>query len=477
MFKILFFLNNNTMKKLELYNQKRDFSKTKEPIGKKMPSSGKIRFCIQHHRARKDHFDFRLEVDGVLKSWAIPKGPSYDAHDKRLAVMVEDHPLSYRLFEGVIPKGAYGGGEVMLWDQGYWFPITDVTKGLKDGSLKFILFGKRLFGKWALFRIKEEQWILIKEKDEIIGFNNIDEYNLSIKTGRTMEEIKEEKNIVYKNVVESIRITHPDKLVFPKYKITKMDIVNYYERVASFMLPFLEKRIVSVKRCPKDFKDAFFMKHLESNHLGIGKVNVSNDKHKNQDYYYILDKAGLISEVQMNSYEFHIWGSNIVKKNHPDMMVFDLDPDEKMSIKKVREGVKDLKQVLDELGLISFLKTSGGKGYHVVVPFRSIKSWKVFTKIAKDIAKVLETKFPDKYVSNMRIKARKGKIFIDWMRNTKGATSVAPYSLRLKNKPRISMPISWDELDKIKPDEITIEEALKRIKKRNPWENFFSIFQ
>ena len=159
------------------------------------------------------------------------------------------------------------------------------------------------------------------------------------------------------------------------------------------------------------------------------------------------------------------------------MLVFDLDPDEKMNLKTVREGVKDLKSILDNLSLISFLKTSGGKGYHIVVPIHSIKKWKEFREFAQNIAKLMETKWPEKYVSNMRKEKRKNKIFIDWIRNTKGATSVAPYSLRIRKDATVSMPISWQELDKVKPDEITIQEAMKRLRRKDPWENFFQIEQ
>src|SRR5664280_2179143 len=117
--------------KLEKYNQKRDFKNTGEPVGKAEKPGKRLRFVIQHHLARRDHFDFRLERNGVLLSWAVPKGPSYDPHDKRLAVEVENHPLEYRNFEGTIAKGEYGGGTVMIWDEGYWQPMVDMDQGLK----------------------------------------------------------------------------------------------------------------------------------------------------------------------------------------------------------------------------------------------------------------------------------------------------------------------------------------------------------
>ena len=175
----------------------------------------------------------------------------------------------------------------------------------------------------------------------------------------------------------------------------------------------------------------------------------------------------------MNTIEFHVGGSKIDNLDNPDIMVFDLDPDESLDIKKVRTGVKDLKSILDDFNLKSYLKTSGGKGYHVLVHFKNRISWEEFTQIAQNIAKLMEARWPDRYTSNIRKEKRKNKIFIDWIRNTKGASSIAPYSLRAKDKPVVSMPIKWNELDKIEPNEIDLKNAIKRLKRKDPWEDFF----
>jgi len=187
--------------KLEEYNQKRNFEKTSEPEGEGATPEKGLRFVVQHHIASRDHYDFRLEWDGVLLSWAVPKGPSCDTRDKRLAVQVEEHPLEYRNFEGTIPKGEYGGGTVMLWDEGHWEPQADVAEGLSKGSLKFILRGRRLKGKWALVRMKAKagetkaNWLLLKERDEYAKTGEgISEFTTSIRTGRTMAEIEAGKN-------------------------------------------------------------------------------------------------------------------------------------------------------------------------------------------------------------------------------------------------------------------------------------------
>ena len=182
---------------LEKYNQKRNFERTLEPEGETAKAEERLRFVVQHHMARKDHYDFRLEWNGALLSWAVPKGPSCDILDKRLAIRVEDHPLEYRNFEGTIPRGEYGGGTVMLWDEGYWEPYADVDKGLLEGALKFALKGRRLKGKWALVRLKaktgetRDNWLLLKEKDEYAKTGDgISGFTKSIRTGRTMAEIE-----------------------------------------------------------------------------------------------------------------------------------------------------------------------------------------------------------------------------------------------------------------------------------------------
>ena len=187
------------MKKLQKYHQKRNFDKTDEPVGQKRTrKSGTPIFVVQHHIARKDHFDFRLEWKGALLSFAVPKGPSYNSKDKRLAVQVEDHPIDYADFEGTIPKGEYGGGTVMLWDEGNFSALNNFSKGLKKGVLKFELFGKRLRGKWTLVKMDDEHknWLLIKEVDEFAKDSpSIEQFVTSVKTGRTMEEISKDEKV------------------------------------------------------------------------------------------------------------------------------------------------------------------------------------------------------------------------------------------------------------------------------------------
>ena len=186
------------------YNRKRDFARTAEPKGEPRKSGKKLRYLIQKHDATRLHYDFRLEWDGKLMSWAVPKGPSENPNDKRLAVHVEDHPIDYGQFEGTIPKGEYGGGTVMIWDRGTWQPNQDVADGLKKGKLSFQLFGERLHGNWALVRLRarskndKDNWLLIKELDEFVrdkGPLAVDKDLTSVASGRKMDEIAKGKKI------------------------------------------------------------------------------------------------------------------------------------------------------------------------------------------------------------------------------------------------------------------------------------------
>jgi bifunctional non-homologous end joining protein LigD len=200
-----------TLAQLTAYRRKRDFTRTAEPQGGSTRSRHKPQFVIQKHAASHLHYDLRLEHDGVMRSWAVPKGPSLDPSVKRLAMQVEDHPIEYNQFEGTIPKGEYGGGTVMLWDRGtYSYGGTDpdpeegLRRGYQKGDFKFVLNGKRLKGSWALVRMRSDrpgkpQWLLIKHKDEYAepGSDVAAEHQTSVATGRTMEEIAEGKRRVW----------------------------------------------------------------------------------------------------------------------------------------------------------------------------------------------------------------------------------------------------------------------------------------
>lgn len=274
------------------------------------------------------------------------------------------------------------------------------------------------------------------------------------------------------NIVAEVEISNPDKIIFQKQNIKKIDIAKFYADVAERMLPYLENRLLSVIRCHQGTNEnCFFKKHPTTERSNIEIFNCDGE-----EYFYIKTKKQLVYQAQMGTIEFHPWGSCVPKIDKPNLMVFDLDPEENLPVETLRSGVKNLKQVLKQLNLTSFLKTSGGKGYHVVVPFSSCQNWEKFNNFAKQVALLLESQFPKLYTTNIRKCERKSKIFIDWLRNSKGATCVAPYSLRVRESATISFPISWKDIDKITPNEINILNYKKYLK-TDPWQDFFKVKQ
>lgn len=284
----------------------------------------------------------------------------------------------------------------------------------------------------------------------------------------------EEDNVLTKQK-ERLTLTSPDKEMFAG--VTKKEVAAYYEKMAKRMLPHLAKRLLSLVRCPDgEHKDCFFQRHLREQLPGMEPLQVKENDGDESEYFYLADKEGLHSAVQYGTLEFHTWGSKVDHLEKPDMLVFDLDPDEGMTLDLVRQAVLHLKSILDDLDLTSFLKTSGGKGYHVVVPLEPHASWQTVRTFAQNVAKAMEAKWPKLYTSNMRKEKRKGKVFIDWIRNGRSATSVAPYSLRARAGAPISCPIAWSELAEIGPADITLTTIAERSRKQ-PWRKFFSLSQ
>ena len=256
-------------RRLEEYRRKRNFSKTPEPRPAGMESTNAgLSYLIQKHDATRLHYDFRLEWNGALLSWAVTKGPSLNPADKRLAVRTEDHPLAYGTFEGTIPKGQYGGGTVMLWDKGTWEPAGDPDAALEKGHLSFTLQGQRLKGGWNLIRMrgdgKRKNWLLIKgddgeaNHDADAGF--LSDLNFSVESRRSMEQIAAGEAPARKRrpgqtetgglAVGEIAITHPDRVISETGSITKGDLAEYYAGVSSFLLPRIARRPLSLLRCP-----------------------------------------------------------------------------------------------------------------------------------------------------------------------------------------------------------------------------------
>lgn len=762
---------------LAKYNARRDFTKTTEPAGK-VAEGHTHRFMVQKHDATRLHWDFRLEMDGVLKSWAVTRGPSSDPGEKRLAVRTEDHPLSYATFEGTIPKGEYGGGTVMLWDEGEWAPIPGKSeKDLEKGHLHFTLNGARMKGEWLLVRLKprgrerSENWLLRKVDDAHAGATDalVENGLTSVQTGRTMQEIAEGKKapkrttkaggaiappkfrkpqlctlvdsvpagngwahemkydgyralvavgggkakvftrtgldwtpkfagvaaaaamlpgsalidgevVAFKNgkpdfstlqdalsagggdltflafdllevdgddltalplvqrkdrlralvtgaapaiqfsehvlgsgeklyaamceggyegvvskridapyrgtrtqawlkvkcthrqefvilgwsrsdaaskggrgfkslllglkdgktlryagkvgtgfdgdtiadlsarfekiavekpaaevprvaargahwvkptlVAEvafaeftaenvvrhasfiglredkkaadvrvekpvappaptsSVKISSPERVIFPGDGITKGELADYYAQVSGILLPWLANRPISLVRCPQGrAKQCFFQKH-DAGSFGdhVHHVDVKEKDGSVEPYLYVDDADGVLACVQMGTIEFHGWGSRATTLEKPDRMVFDLDPDEGLDFALVKKAAEDLKGHLAEIGLTSFAMLSGGKGVHVVVPLTPQAAWPAVRSFAERFSRALAETEPERFTANLKKASRKGRIFLDYLRNQRGSTAVLPYVVRARPGAHVAMPISWSEL-------------------------------
>jgi bifunctional non-homologous end joining protein LigD len=845
---------------LARYREMRDFSTTAEPRGAtkaKTPSDG-LPFVIQKHAATRLHYDFRLGWNGVLKSWAVAKGPSYVVADKRLAVQVEDHPMEYGGFEGTIPKGQYGGGTVMLWDTGTWEPVGDADEGFRTGRLKFILHGHKLKGHWTLIRMggkaaqeSKPNWLLIKEHDEyerpadapaivdeapnsVITHRDLDAIGsaadhvwdsrtglaaderaksaapkkkapkkptsitipkgakaeslpkfiapqlasaseqpptgkdwlhelkldgyrmqarleggkvqlltrsgldwthrmrslatsleqLSAKAAlldgevivldergissfaalqaafqegakhalhyyafdmlhldgysvrslplterktmladliegldddaiRISEHVRDEKAAIFDEVcrhgaegvvskradsvylsgrsaswvkvkcglrqefviggftlpskggkgigalllgyyqdgkliyagragtgftqksqaqirerLESIRsdtnpflsvntaerrgalwvkpqlvaevafstwtadnlirqasfkglredkpadevvrekpvgipnarsaraaakgrsdeapdakaypspalprLTHPDKVIDRESGLTKEQLVTYYAEAASHILPHIADRPLSIVRCPSGTAaKCFFQKHVKPGlPKGISSVEIVDRKSGKPEPYITLSDAAVIPELgQLNVLELHPWGAPASDFEHPDRIIFDLDPDASIEWKTLAATASEVRARLKKLGLESFLKSTGGKGLHIVAPIQSEHDWPTVKEFAHDFVLSMEAENPSLYITKMTKSARPGRIYLDYLRNERGATAVAPYSPRSRNGVPVSVPMAWSELKANAPPRCLVakfDEWRKRLA-HDPW--------
>jgi bifunctional non-homologous end joining protein LigD len=279
-----------------------------------------------------------------------------------------------------------------------------------------------------------------------------------------------------------LTITHASRVVYPDSRITKGDVANYYTAIAQWILPELIDRPLSMLRCPGGVgSECFFQKHHAATLGGSVKAIPLKEKDAGvDDYVYIRDLQGLLELVQMNTLEFHPWGARVDKPDAPDRIVFDLDPAEGVAWKSVVTAAREIRARLQEIGLESFVRTSGGKGLHVVVPFRRGPSWTTVKQFCESFADAMVALHPLQYIATASKAQRKDKIFIDWLRNARGATSVCSWSLRARNGAPVAMPLHWEELGRIKNGAaFDLKKALKRAKdlKADPWQGMAALAQ
>lgn len=293
--------------------------------------------------------------------------------------------------------------------------------------------------------------------------------------GSVYEGIRDDKSIKEMQMLEE-HISSPDKVIFKEEGITKEMIAHYYQEAGKEIIRLIKHRPLSVVRCPQGTSSkCFFQKHLDVK-LGEG-VNFFKVKDKEgiNEYFSLSSTKGLLELVQLNAYEFHAWNSLDSDVDHPNQIVFDLDPDEGMKWNNLVWASFELKKLLEDLELESFVKLTGGKGIHVHVPIKDSYTWEEIKSFSYTIGKELTERYPKKFTTNMSKKARKGKIFIDYLRNAHGATAVIPYSIRVKEKATVALPIEWDELEVLgRGDFFGIEGALQKMKtrSRDPWMNY-----
>jgi bifunctional non-homologous end joining protein LigD len=453
--------------KLAHYRAKRDFQKTPEPgpNAAAQPHRQPI-FVVQEHHATRLHYDFRLEAEGVLKSWAVPREPSMDPADKRLAVHVEDHPLSYASFAGTIPEGSYGAGEVSIWDRGTYEPDGGEDRfldGLRAGKVEFTLHGEKLNGRFALVRMagrgRKDNWLLIKMRDEhakTAMSRNQPTRSKSSPTPRTPEPAP-----------SRVEVTNADKVWFPEDGITKGAVFHYYAEIAERLLPFLRDRPLTLERLPDGIgpgKPHFWQKHTPPHYPPwVLRVNFPTERGRDVEYVVVNDKATLLYLVNRGTLTFHPWLSRIQDADRPDFVLFDLDPGEATFADTVRIA-KALHAVLDDEGVAAVPKTSGKNGLHVLAlwpgegDFDAARGW------ARSLAERVAETMPDEATVEIRKAKRGRRVYIDTLQNAKGHHAVPPYVVRPVAGAPVSMPLTWGELtSKLRPGQFTVKTALRRL--------------
>ncbi|HEX8561011.1 MAG TPA: non-homologous end-joining DNA ligase [Pyrinomonadaceae bacterium] len=503
---------------LETYQKMRDFRRTPEPKGS-VSKSNRRRFVVQEHHASKLHFDFRLEVGGVLKSWSVPRGPSLDPSEKRLAVETEDHPVEYLKFEGLIPEGEYGAGEHMKWDGGTYETLGEgsAAEQLAAGRLDFALKGEKLRGAFTLVRMKrrEGEWLLFKRTDEFAeegwelrlrkpvggqetikgkskgkgakgggvlkgGAGHVEKFDTAKKAagakvlpaGRALKAKALGGDVNVKVGREVVPLTRLEREYWPGEGYTKGDLVRYYYEVADVILPYLKDRPLIMKRYPSGIEGPFFHQHDVNQAPAFVRtvpLEVEDGGGHEVDYVVGDNAATLLYMANLGAIERHPFHSRVRSLEHPDWFVFDLDPAEGVTFETICDVAVTTRDVLAGLGLDSYPKTSGSRGIHVYVPVKPAYDYGRIAELAEQVATVVARARPEAAtVERSKRKRGAGMIYVDHMQNARGKSVVAPYSARPKPGATVSAPLEWKEVErgKIKTSDFHIGNMLRRVERK-----------
>jgi bifunctional non-homologous end joining protein LigD len=504
------------MGELDTYRRKRDFRRTPEPSGAGLQDGdGSRRFVVQRHRASRLHYDLRFEIDGVLVSWAVPKGPTLDPSVKRMAVHVEDHPIDYIDFEGIIPSGQYGGGDVIVWDTGTWEPAKtdDPARALEQGELHAEMHGEKLRGRLVLVRRDDkdggqEQWLLLHKKDDhaVSGWDPED-HPRSVLTGRTNDDVKADPDRLWRSGAPAdeaevsvlpdpvadeaiaaleelgkqgtwevfgrrLKVTNLDKVLFPgDPPITKRELLAYVARVAPLTLPYLEGRAVNLHRYPDGAGSKGFWHKQLPKHAPDWLPRWDNpeaDPGETSTYLVVDEPAALVWAANFGALEWHPWTSRTEAMHEPTYAMIDLDPGEKTTWDELLDLARLHRTALDHLGVVGRAKVTGKRGIQIWIPVRAgytfdeTRAWT--ERLSKTIGKVQ----PDLVSWKWEKKDRGGLARLDYTQNAINKTLVAPYSTRPAAGAPVSVPIGWSEFDDpaLRPDRWTIRTVLDRIDER-----------
>jgi bifunctional non-homologous end joining protein LigD len=500
--------------RLAEYAAKRDFDRTPEPAGDAAPRAGELpRFVVQRHRARRLHYDFRLEVDGVLASWAIPKGPSLDPAVKRLGVHVEDHPIEYFDFEGVIPKGEYGGGDVIVWDWGTYEPVhtDDPAKAIENGELHVELHGQKLRGRFVLIRrgkdrSGKEQWLVFHKRDEhaVTGWD-AEKFPQSVRSGRTNDEVAAHPEATWRSDAPAavagldfsstradiaaldalpnngewefdgvtLRLTNLDKVLFPsrtkrEKPLTKRDLIRYYATMAPVMLPYLEGRPLNMHRYPNGVDKPGFWHTSVPSHVPEWITQWRNDEadEGETEYYMVADRPATLAWLaNYGAVELHPWTSKIPDVHCPTYALIDIDPGEKTKWDDVVLITGLYKAALEHEHIRGFPKVSGQRGIQIWVPIEKGPSFEDTRAWVEHLSRAVGETVPHLVSWKWEKRQRGGLARLDYTQNAINKTLVAPYSVRAAAAAPVSMPIRWDELEDpdLRSDRWTIRDAGARL--------------